>query len=199
LNCIYSAVLHAIFRLKSLKGIYYYPYSVPRNREDYPSAVGDEDDLDAISVEVLPVSTSYEGVSTDDSFKFDIFDGEITQYFINDEDLFRDLNPDSDYFIYQGGDYGQEDIEGELLEEEDMLFGSDWDSDDTMTNTRFVLRHTRSRDSPRVQHTEAEEIADVALQDTVLATEDGAQYFDADDLFEREDTVYEGDGLYSED
>ena len=136
-----------------------------------------------------------QGVSTDDGFKFDIVDDETTQYFINDEDLFGDLNPD--YFIYQGG---QEDVEEELWDEEDVLFGSDWDSDDTMTNARFVLRHTRSRDSPRVQHTEAEEIADVALQDTVPATEDGAQYFDANDLFEREDTtVSEGDGWYSED
>lgn len=191
--------------LRSLKKVY--PQSVPRNREDYPSSV-DEDDLDA-SIEVLPIRTILysQGLpSAEDCFS--IFDDEInfdryhavlcdpkesaTQYFINDEDLFARLNSDSDCF---GEDRGRENIEGEQLSEEDMLFGGGWDSDETVTDARFLLDIHRKRD-----HTEAEEIADVALRGIVLA-EDGTKYFDAEDLFEREEEeilVYGRDGWFSE-
>jgi len=177
-------------RLGSLQKIY--PQFVPRNREDYPHAV-DEDDFDA-SVLPVPTMVPSQGPSTEDGF--DILDDETSfdcchsllcdpdesaQYF-NDEDLFERLNTDSDYF-QQAGDHEQEDSEEELSEE-DMLFGSGWDSDDTVTNARLVIRHTHRE---RI-HTEAEEIADVALREHIYtATEDGAQYFDADDLFEREE------------
>ena len=117
-----------------------------------------------------------------------------THYFINDEDLFGRLNSDCDYFNQHGGDHGWEDIEAEFSEE-DMLFGSGWDSDETVTDARFLLHIRRER-----VHTEAEEIADVALRDIVPA-EDGAKYFDADDLFQREEemVVYGKDGWFSED
>jgi hypothetical protein len=198
--------------VRSLKKVY--PQFVPRNRDDYPSAV-DEDDLDA-SIEVLPLPIRTilynQGLpSAEDCFNY--FDDETnfdrchavlcdpkesaTQYFINDEDLFGRLNSDSDYCNHQHGeDHGREDIVGgEQLLEEDMLFGNGWDSDETVTDARFLLY--RKRD-----HTEAEEIiADVvALQDTVPA-EDDAKYFDAEDLFEREEgeiLVYGRDGWFSQ-
>lgn len=195
--------------LRSLKEVY--PQFVPRNGEDYPSAV-DEDDLDP-SIEVLPIRTILfsQGLSDPSAEDcFNIFDDETnfdrchavlcdpkestTQYFINDEDLFVRLNSDSDYFNQHGGDDEREDIEGEQLLEEDILFGSGWDSDETVTDARFLLDIRRKR-------FHAEEIADIALWDTVPA-EDGAKYFDADDLFEREEEemiVYGRDGWYSED
>jgi hypothetical protein len=181
--------------------------------EDYPSAV-DEDDLDA-SIEVLPIRTILYNqglLSAEDCFN--IFDDETndfdrchavlcdpkesaTQYFINDEDLFTRLNSDSEYFNQHGGDQGRgEDIERELLSEEDIFFGSGWDSNETLTDARLLLDIHRKR----VQ-TGAEEIADVALQDIVSA-EDGAKYFDAEDLFEREEEdmlVYGRDGWFPED
>lgn len=147
---------------------------------------------------------------------FDDDTNETTQYF-NDEDLFGPLSPDFEYFnLLQGGDHhhhhpGQEEdilSEGELSElEEDLLF--DWDSDDTMTNARFILRHTSIR-RERVHILEEEEITDdddvaLKLRDTVpLATDDsdGTQYFDADDLFERDEgemLIYGTDGWNSED
>ena len=145
------------------------------------------------SIEVLPIrSILYcQGLpSAEDCFN--IFDDETnfdpyhavlcdpkesaTQYFINDEDLFARLNSDSDYF---GGDCGwePEDIEEEQLSEEDMLFGSGWDSDETVTDARFLHR---KRDHARVE--------DVALRGNLRA-EDGAKYFDAEDLFEREEEI----------
>jgi len=157
-------------RLKSLNKIYT-PF-VPRNREDYPRAV-DEDDLD-VSVLPIPTMVHRQGPSAEDGF--DILDdgddetgfgrcyntifcepNESAQYF-DDEDLFGRLCPDSDY----------EDSEEELSEE-DMLFGgSGWDSDDTVTDAGpVVLRHI---------HRDCDE-----------TEEDDAQYFDADDLFEREE------------
>ena len=72
------------------------------------------------------------------------------------------------------------DLEEEQLSEDDILFGSGWDSDETVTDARFLLDIHRKR---RV-YTEAEEIADaIALQGTVPAEGD-AKYFDAEDLFE---------------
>ena len=165
------------------------------------------------SIEVLPIRTIlYTGSQGPPSAEdcFNIFDDETschavlcdpkesrcaTQYFINDEDLFGRLILDADYFNQHGGDNEREDIEGEQLLEEDMLFGSGWDSDETVTDARFLLY--RKRD-----HTETEEIVDViALQGTVPA-EDDAKYFDAEDLFEREEEemlVYGRDGFFSED
>ena len=183
----------------SLKKVH--PQFVPRNREDYPSAV-DEDDLDT-GVEVLPILYNQELPSAEDCFN--IFDDEtnfdrchavlcdpkesVTHYFINDEDLFARLNSDSDY----SNQDGEEDIDGPQLLEEDIFFGSGWDSDETVTDARLLLgKHL---------HAEAEETADVALQGTVPA-EDGAKYFDAEDLFEREELeilVYGRDGWISED
>ena len=164
------------------------------------------------SIEILPIQTILysQGLpSAEDCFN--IFDDETnldrchavlcdpkesdTQYFINDEDLFGRLNSDSDYFNRHRGDLGQEDIEGELSEE-DMLFGSGWDSDETVTDAQFLLSIRRERFL-----TESEEIADVTLRDAVPA-EDGAKYFDADDLFEREEEemlAYGRDGWYPED
>ena len=192
-----------------------YPQFVPRNREDYPSAI-DEDDFDA-STEVLPIRTILYGQgppSAEDCFN--IFDDETNfdrcravlyhpkeraaaRYFIYDEDLklFGRLNSDSDYFNQHRGDHRREDTEGELSEE-DMLFGSCWDSDEIPTDAQFYLDMRRER---RVNvHTEAEEITDVALRETVPA-EDDVKYFDADDLLEREEMlVYGRDGwYYSED
>ena len=138
-----------------------------------------------------------------------------TQYFINDEDLLFGrlvLNSDSDDDGFNNQHGGGEDdghaqqedsdIETELSEEDNMLFGSGasgWDSDETVTDAQFFLHIRRER----VQaHTEAEEIADVALRETVqVSAEDGAKYFDADDLFEQEEEtlVYGRDGWYSED
>ena len=237
--------------MKSLKKVY--PQSVPRSdREDYPSAI-DEDDLDASSsIEVLPTTTTtsssgirtilyyynHQGLSSsaeeEEEDCFNVFDDETnldrcqavlcdpkesaTQYFINDEDLFGRLvlnsapDDDDDGFDNQHGagddddddGHGQQedsDIEAELSEEDNyMLFGSGasgWDSDDTVTDAQFFLHHIRT--GREVHHnTEAEEIADVALRETV---EDGAKYFDADDLFEQEEEtlVYGRDGWYSED
>ena len=192
---------------RSLKKVY--PQFVPRNREDYPSAV-DEDDLPVdASIEVRPIQTILysQGLpSAEDCFS--IFDDETSclavlcdpkesaaQYFINDEDLFGRLITDSDYLNQHGGDHGGEDIEGEQHWEEDMLFGSGWESDETVTDARFLLY--RKRD-----HEEEEEIVDVvALQATVIA-EDDAKYFDAEDLFEREEEemlVYGRDGCLLED
>lgn len=188
--------------MRSLKRVHQF---CPRNGEDYPSAV-DEDDLDASIRTIL----YRQGLSSAEDC-FNIFDDEsndfdrchavlcdpkesATQYFINDEDLFARLNSDSDYFNQLGGDHEREDLETELSEE-DMLFGSGWDSDETVTNAQFLLHIRRER-----VHTEAREIADVALRDAVPA-EDGAKYFDADDLFEREEEMlnYGRDGWFSED
>lgn len=154
---------------------------LPQNREDYPRAV-DEDDLDVSVLPVVPTMVHRQGPSTEDGF--DILDDDETgfgrcqtifcepnenaQYF-NDEDLFGRLYSDSDY----------EDSEEEFSEE-DMLFGSGWDSDDTVTETGpVVLRHIHRDCADGI-----EEITDVAF---CTAAEDDAQYFDADDLFEREE------------
>lgn len=176
-----------------------YPQFVSRNREDYPSAV-DEDDLDD-SIEVLPIRTiiySPRLPLPEDSVCLNIFEDEdrchaascdskesATQYFINVEDLFGRLNSDSHYFNqHEEEDHRREIIEGELSEE-DMLFGSGWDSDETVTDSdaQFLLDICRER-----FYTEAEEIANVALRDT-MPPADGAKYFDAADLFEREEEM----------
>lgn len=168
------------------------------------------------SVEVLPIPTILynQGLPSAEARDcFNIFDDETyfdrchavlcdpkeesdTQYFINDEDLFDRLNSDFDYFNQHEG---REDMEGELSEE-DMLFGSGWDSDETVTDAQFLPSLRMHIHRERV-HREADESANVALRDTVPA-EDGAKYFDADDLFEREEEemlVYGRDGWYSED
>ena len=102
------------------------------------------------------------------------------QYF-NDEDLFgRLLNSDSDSeYFQQGGDYEKGE---QLLEETDMLFDNDWDSDDTVTNPRLLVLRGRVYPEELV-------LANVALRERTIHTaiDDGAQYFDADDLFEREE------------
>ena len=195
--------------LRSLKNVY--PEFVPQNREDYPSAV-DEDDFDA-NIEVLPIQTILYSQGPPSAEGFNIFDDETNfdrccavlcrpkesavRCFIYDEDLFGRLNSDPDHFNQHGGDHRREDLEGELSEE-DMLFGSGWDSDETLTDAQIYLDIRRER-----VHTEAEleEIVDVALQDTVPAEGD-TKYFDADDLFEREEEemlVFGRDGWYSED
>lgn len=193
-----SADLHNDNSLSRLKKVY--PQFVhTRTREDYPSAV-DEDDLDVLPP-IRTILYSQGLPSTEDCDETNFYRCHAvlcdpkesdTQYFINDEDLF---DSDSDYFNHHGGDHGREDIEEGELSEEDMLFGSGWDSDETLTDAQFFLHICRES-----VHREAEEIADVALRDTVPA-EDDAKYFDADDLFEREEEtlVYERDGWYLED
>ena len=171
------------------------------------------------SIEVLPIRTTTssilytasQGLPSAENC-FNIFDDETsfdrchavlydpkdsdTQYFINDEDLFERLNSDSDYFSQYGGDHEGDSTVGELSEE-DILFGSGWDSDETVTdsNAHFLLHIRRER-----FYTEGEEKTDLALRDTQAV--DGAKYFDADDLFEREEEemmVYGRDGGYLED
>ena len=161
-------------RLKSLDKIHA-PF-FPQNREDYLCAV-DEDDLDISVLPVVPVMVYRQGPSTEDGF--DILDDDETgfgrcqttscepnesaQYF-NDEDSFGRLYSDSDY------------EDSEELSEEDILFGSGWDSDDTVTEAGpVVLRHTHR------------DCADAGTEEITGVAEDDAQYFDADNLFEREE------------